>query len=101
MVGTNGKLNRLLCHRTRDILKRKLKAKVIDRYPPEGQDRHYYPFPTSISDFCFPSGITLQTEQGSPEFFHFQLTDQDGKQIYGTTLIFDEEPSIMFKEKLK
>jgi len=63
------KLNRLLCHRMRDILKRKLKAKVMDRYP--SVDRHYYPFPQTISDFCFPSGITLTTKDGSPEFFNF------------------------------
>jgi len=74
-VGVDGNLNRLLCLRTRDIMKRKLKAKIIDRYPKEGLDRHYYPFPASISDFCFPSGITLKTEYGQPEYFNFNLTD--------------------------
>jgi len=69
-MGTHIK-NRLICLRTRDIMKRKFKAKIIDRYPPEGEDRHYYPFPISISDFCFPSGILLTTEQGSPEYFNF------------------------------
>jgi hypothetical protein len=54
-------------------MKRKLKAKVIDRYPV--QDRHYYPFPTNISEFCFPSGVVLKTEYGPPEFFNFILTD--------------------------
>jgi hypothetical protein len=45
-VGTSkNKLNRLLCLKSRDIMKRKLKARVLDRFPPEGQDRHYYPFP--------------------------------------------------------
>ena len=77
-VGLNGNLNRLLCLRTRDIMKRKLKAKIISRYPKLGEDRHYYPFPTNISDFCFPSGIMLKQEYGQPEFFNFILTDQDG-----------------------
>jgi hypothetical protein len=96
-VGTYGFLNRLLCLRNRDIMKRQLKAKVLDRYPPQGQDRPHYPFPLSISDFCFPSGIMLKTEEGSPEFFHFSLTDHEGTQIFGTSLIFDEEPSQAFK----
>ena len=100
-MGHRGLLNRLLCLRPRDIMKIKLRAKVLDRYPPENADRHYYPFPASISDFCFPSGITLKTEQGSPEYFSFYLTDQDGTLIYGYCLIFDEEPSKAFKEKLK
>jgi hypothetical protein len=56
-------------------MKRRIKAKVLDRYPPEGKDRHYYPFPLSISDFCFPSGIMLKTEEGTPEYFNFSLTD--------------------------
>jgi hypothetical protein len=59
-VGTNGILNRLLCLKTRDLTKQKLKAKVLDRFPGEGKDRHYYPFPASIGDFCFPSGISLK-----------------------------------------
>ena len=63
-IGQNGFLNRLLCLKTRDVMKKKIKAKIIDRYPPEGQDRHYYPFPASISDFCFPSGISLKTTYG-------------------------------------
>ena len=75
-------------------MKKKLKAKVIDRYP--HQDRHYYPFPANISDFCFPSGITLKTEFGQPEFFSFMLTDQDGHNIFGTSLIFDENLSLAF-----
>lgn len=58
-VGLNGNLNRLLCKRNRDIMKRRLRAKVIDRYPQE--DRNYYPFPPKISEFCFPSGIMLKT----------------------------------------
>ena len=32
-VGTNGVLNRLLCLKIRDLTKRRIKAKVIDRYP--------------------------------------------------------------------
>jgi hypothetical protein len=100
-VGTNGLLNRLLCLKIRDITKRKLKARVLDRYPFYGQDRHYYPFPHSISDFCFPAGIMLKTVAGQPEFFNFSLTDQDGVYIYGSCLVFDEEPSKAFKEKLK
>lgn len=82
-------------------MKRKLRAKILDRYPPEGNDRKYYPFPNAIADFVFPSGITLKTEQGSPEFFNFSLTDQDGNHIFGTCLLFDEEPSAAFKEKMK
>ena len=78
-----------------------MKPKVIDRYPADGNDRHYYPFPTTISDFCFPSGIVLKTEQGLPEFFNFSLTDGDGTHIYGTALIFDEELSQAFKDKLR
>ena len=74
-VGTYGFLNRLLCFKGRDVMKRRIKAKVLDRYPPEGKDRHYYPFPLSISDFCFPSGIMLKTEEGTPEYFNFSLTD--------------------------
>ena len=35
-VGLNGYLNRLLCKKTRDVMKKKLKAKIIDRYPSEG-----------------------------------------------------------------
>jgi hypothetical protein len=39
-------------------MKRKLKAKILDRYPPEAQDRHYYPLPSrEVSEFCFPSGV--------------------------------------------
>ena len=59
-VGVNGHLNRLLCLKTRDIMRRRIKAKVIDRYPQ--QDRPYYPFPLTISDFCFPSGIFLKSD---------------------------------------
>jgi len=33
-VGLNNYLNRLLCKKQRDIMKKKLKPKVIDRYPP-------------------------------------------------------------------
>ena len=44
-VGINGCLNRLLCLKSRDIMKRKIRAKIIDRYPPVSQDRKYYPFP--------------------------------------------------------
>jgi len=72
-VGAYGFLNRLLCLRNRDVMKRQLKARVMDRYPKK--DRPYYPFPQAISDFCFPSGLMLKTEEGSPEFFHFSLTD--------------------------
>jgi hypothetical protein len=61
-VGTNGVLNRLLCLKIRDLTKRRIKAKVIDRYP--ALDRHYYPFPHSISDFCFPAGIILKPFAG-------------------------------------
>ena len=100
-VGTRGILNRLLCLKTRDLTKQKIKAKVLDRYPPEGKDRHYYPFPTSISDFCFPSGISLKYQSGSPEFFNFNLTDMNGIYIYGSCLIFDEEPSRALREKLR
>ena len=59
-IGTNGCLNRLLCLKTRDVMKKKMKPKIIDRYPKE--DRHYYPCPANISDFCFPSAISLKTE---------------------------------------
>ena len=59
-VGTNGCLNRLLCLKTRDLMKKRMKPKIIDRYPQE--DRHYYQCPASISDFCFPSAIVLKTE---------------------------------------
>jgi hypothetical protein len=90
-VGTNGCLNRLLCLKTRDLMKKRMKPKIIDKYPKE--DRHYYACPTSISDFCFPSAIVLKTEQGLPEFFNFSLTDGDGTHIFGTSLIFDEELS--------
>jgi hypothetical protein len=44
-VGLNGELNRLLCLKFRDLTRRKIKPKVIDRYPPLGSDRNYYPFP--------------------------------------------------------
>ena len=98
-VGAYGFLNRLLCLRNRDIMKRQLKARVMDRYPKK--DRPYYPFPQAISDFCFPSGLMLKTEEGSPEFFHFSLTDQEGSVIYGTCLIFDEAPSEALRQKLK
>lgn len=81
-------------------MKKKLVAKIIDRYPPEGEDRSYYPFPVSINEFCFPSGVAIKTETGTPEFFNFLLTDQDGFQIYCTCLIFDEDLSESFKEKL-
>jgi len=78
-----------------------IKAKIIDRYPHEGNDRHYYPFPNSISEFCFPSGIQLKYVQGSPEYFNFNLTDSNGSYIYGSCLIFDEEPSRAMKDKLR
>lgn len=39
-VGTNGCLNRLLCLKTRDLMRKRMKPKIIDRYPKE--DRHYY-----------------------------------------------------------
>lgn len=100
-VGSNGNLNRLLCLHHRDILKKKLKAKVIDRFPPEGHDRHYYDFPATIADFCFPSGIQFKLEYGPPEFFNFNLTDSNGDSIYGTCLIFDEDLSEAFQEKLR
>jgi len=74
-VGLNGVLNRLLCLKTRDIMRKRMKPRVLDRYPPEGQDCHYYPFPTNISDFCFPSGSVLKQDYGQPEFFNFILTD--------------------------
>ena len=31
-----GVLNRLLCLKTRDLMKKKIKPKVLDRYPPVG-----------------------------------------------------------------
>tara|TARA_B110000285_G_C15138245_1_gene628730 strand:- start:3759 stop:3995 length:237 start_codon:yes stop_codon:yes gene_type:complete len=31
-----GVLNRLLCLKTRDLMKKKIKPKVLDRYPPAG-----------------------------------------------------------------
>lgn len=75
-IGLNDLENpRLLCLKNRDLTKRKLRPKVIDRYPPEGEDRPYYPFPVKIEEFCFPSGVTLKQEEGSPEFFSFSLTD--------------------------
>jgi hypothetical protein len=43
----------------------------------------------------------LKFEEGSPEFFNFSLTDQDGTQIFGSCLIFDEAPSQAFKERLR
>lgn len=43
----------------------------------------------------------LKTTCGSPEHFNFSLTDQNGVFIYGSCLIFDEEPSKAFKEKLR
>ena len=81
-------------------MKRKLKAKIIDRYPRAGEDRHYYPFPPNINEFCFPSGIMLKQEYGQPEFFNFILTDQDGHHIYGMCLLFDEDLSKAFQDKL-
>ena len=35
-VGLNGCLNRLLCLKSRDFMKKKIKPKVLDRYPPKG-----------------------------------------------------------------
>jgi len=35
-VGIDGCLNRLLCLKTRDLMKKKIKPKVLDRYPPAG-----------------------------------------------------------------
>jgi hypothetical protein len=35
-VGLHGVLNRLLCLKTRDLMKKKIKPKVLDRYPPAG-----------------------------------------------------------------
>jgi len=32
-VGLDGCLNRLLCLKTRDLMKKKIKPKVLDRYP--------------------------------------------------------------------
>jgi len=61
-VGQNGCLNRLLYLKSRDFMKKKIKPRVLDRYPKD--DRHYYQFPASISDFCFPSGITLKQDFG-------------------------------------
>ena len=92
-VGLDGCLNRLLCLKTRDLMKKKIKPKVLDRYPQVGQDRHYYAFPQSISEFCFPSGIVLKQESGQPEFFNFSLTDGDGTHVFGSVLIFDEDLS--------
>ena len=79
-------------------MKRKLKARVLDRYPET--DRHYYPLPMDISTFCFPSGINLQTTYGQPESFNLMLTNQDGNRIYCTCLLFDEDLSKAFQEKL-
>jgi len=35
-TGMNGILDRLLCIKKLDILEKKLKARVLDRYPPQG-----------------------------------------------------------------
>mmetsp|Transcript_38156 Transcript_38156/g.58195 ORF Transcript_38156/g.58195 Transcript_38156/m.58195 type:complete len:134 (-) Transcript_38156:3270-3671(-) len=100
-MGSRGCLNRLLMLKNRDILKKKMQAKVLDRYPPQGEDRPYYPFPRNIYDFVFPSGIMLKFQEGFPEFFSFSLTCGEGTRVYGTCLIFDEEPSMAMKKKLK
>ena len=75
-VGINGVLNRLLILRNRDLLRRKLKPRILDRYPQ--QDRHYYPLPNEIADFAFPQGIGLKSEAGQPEFFNFSLMSVEG-----------------------
>lgn len=82
-------------------MKKKFEAKVLDRYPFEGRDRHYYQFPDSLSQFCFPSGIQFTTERSTPSYFSFILTDAEGQHIYGTALIFDEILSNEIKNKLK
>ena len=79
-------------------MKKKMKPKIIDRYPKE--DRHYYACPANISDFCFPSAVQLKNESAPPEFFNFSLTDENGTHIFGTALIFDEDLSQAFKDKL-
>ncbi len=73
-----------------DFLKYKFQAKVLDRYPNAIKDRHYYQYPDSLSQFCFPSGIQFTKYRSTPSYFSFNLTDSEGQHIYGTTLLFDE-----------
>ena len=75
-VGTDGVLNRLLCYKPRDLFRRKIKPRLLDHYP---KNRHYYPLPPNIADFCFPQGVTLSTEAGQPEFFNFSIMCADGQ----------------------
>ena len=89
----------MLCYKQRDFLKRRFEAKVIDRYPPE--NRQYYQFPESLSQFCFPGGIQLASERQMPSYFSFILTDAEGQRIYGTALVFDEVLSAELKLQLR
>lgn len=94
--------NRLLIFKPRQFLKKSFQAKVLDRYPPYPYDRSYYEFPgSSLSQFCFPSGIQFTQERTVPTHFNFILTLANGQRVYGTSLIFDETLSTEMKNVLK
>ena len=72
---------------------------VLDRYPPK--DWKSYQFPQPVTDFCFPRGLELSSTIRLPRFMSFVFTDQEKTEIFGSALIFDEEPSEAQLEKLE
>ena len=83
---------RVMFYKRREVLKQAYKPIVLDRYPPEGADRPETPFHPSITQFCFPMGISLRKEEAfkTPESFDFFMTDSTGQRTFGTCLVFDE-----------
>jgi hypothetical protein len=70
-------------------------ATVLDRYPLD--DHADTPFPTGVSNFCFPLGVRLRRptppDEPLPTFFTFIATGGRGESVFGHVLTFWERMS--------
>jgi len=74
----------------------------------KGELLEYYPhkenndiLPKHIWMYCYPKGITLQSEPQQPSFFPFVLTSETGSRFYASCLTFYEPISDELYSELK
>eukprot|EP01133_Synstelium_polycarpum_P013717 gene13717-16171_t len=73
------------------------KGELLDCYPPKDDDI----LPNHIWMYCFPRGVTLQTEEQAPSFFPFVMTNEVGGRFYVSCLTFYEPVSEEMASELR
>lgn len=84
-----GNLFLCYCRQTKDGKKEAYEPELLSCYPCTQHADFKLDF-EAVSLLCFPRGITLTTEPSLPRFFTFVLTEADGSEVYGASLIFYE-----------